>query len=388
MKTQREIEIDAYIKSHPKAKLPAPLSVVYHGKVNPEDVFRLPTELLIFNIANGRFAAELIEEQRKLRRQLDPLKPDDAKIIRRFLLEQNDAETKALTDDIKANGQLDPGIITSDGAVINGNRRMSILQTLYTDTGKERYAYLNVARLPRGVDAKDLWKIEAKLQFGRDFRLEYGPINELLKIRAGKLSGLSEKQISDALGGRYSPKGVEEKLRILKLIDSYLNSIGKPGEYKIIQEERIVEKFNSLHSNVVVPLAKGPHKPEVPKITQIAFGMIKGGKHSHWKIRELRKISEVPGAKKALLTAYDKNGKLSSPRKVADAFDAASYIVEAQEQKDRPEKLASNALSALSEIDSAHEAVAKQDFKTLLGEIQTEVTRLVKAGASKRAKRR
>src|SRR5256885_14541623 len=116
---------------------------------------------------------------------------------------------------------------------------MSILQTLYADTGKERYSYLNVARLPRGVDAKDLWKIEAKLQFGRDFRLEYGPINELLKIRAGKISGLSEKQISDALGGRYSLKGVEEKLRILKLIDSYLNSIGKPGEYKIIQEERI-----------------------------------------------------------------------------------------------------------------------------------------------------
>jgi hypothetical protein len=388
MKTQREIEIDAYIKDHPRAKLPAPLAIVYHGKVNPEDVFRLPTKLLIFNIANGRFAAEMIEEERKLRRKLDPLKPDDAKIIRRFLLEQNEAETKALTDDLKANGQLDPGIITSDGAVINANRRMSILQTLYDETGKERYAYLNVARLPRGVDAKDLWKIEAKLQFGRDFRLEYGPINELLKIRAGKLSGLSDKQISDALGGRYSPKQVEEKLRILKLIDSYLISIGKRGEYKVIQEERIVEKFNSLHSSVVVPLAKGPHKTEVPKITQIAFGMIKGGKHSHWKIRELRKISEVPGAKKALLTAYDKNGKLSTTQKVADAFDSASYIVEAQEQKDRPEKLAGNALSALSEIDSAHEAIAKQDFKTLLGEIQTEVTRLVKAGASKRGKRR
>jgi hypothetical protein len=32
MKTQREIEIDAYIKDHPRAKLPAPLSIVYHGK--------------------------------------------------------------------------------------------------------------------------------------------------------------------------------------------------------------------------------------------------------------------------------------------------------------------------------------------------------------------
>lgn len=386
MKTQREIEIDAYIRQHPTAKLPSPLSVVYHGKVNDLDVFRLPTRLLIFNIANGRFAAELIEEQRKLRRKLDPLDPEDAKIIRRFLLEQNEAETKALTDDLRKNGQIEPGIITFDGAVINANRRMSVLQTLHGENGDDRHAYLNVARLPRGVDAKDLWKIEAKLQFGRDFRLEYGPINELLKIRAGKQSGLSDNQISDALGGRYSVKQVEEKLRILKLIDSYLRSIGKAGEYKIIQEERIVEKFNSLHS-VIVPLTKGPHKAVVPKVTEVAFGMIKGNKYSHWKIRELRKITELESAKKALLTAFDSKGKLSGAEKIGDAFDTASYLVAVKEQKDKPEKLASNALSALSQIESGHEAVKKPGFQSLLGQIQTEVNRLSTQGAAKRGKR-
>jgi len=149
MKTQREIEIEAYIKQHPTAKLPAPLHVIYHGAAHAEAVYRLPTKLLIFNIANGRFASELIKEERKLRRKLDPLKDQDAKIIRRFLLEQNAAETEALKEDIKRNGQLEPGIITFDGAVINANRRMSIFQTLHEAGGEDRYAYLNVARLPR-----------------------------------------------------------------------------------------------------------------------------------------------------------------------------------------------------------------------------------------------
>ena len=207
-------------------------------------------------------------------------------------MEQNAEETKVLKEDLKRNGQIDPGIITFDGAVINANRRMAIFQTLHEDTADERFEYLKVVRLPRGVDEKDLWKIEAKLQFGRDYRLEYGPVNELLKIRVGKHSGLSEKQISEALAGRYSEKDVIEKLEILKLIDTYLPSIGKPSEYKIIQDERVVEKFNSLQAKLISPPRRGAHESEIPKITEVGFSMIEGKKHSHWKIRKLRDVAE------------------------------------------------------------------------------------------------
>jgi hypothetical protein len=202
MKTERETQIDGYIRQHPADKLPGQLPVLYHGNTHHMDVYPIPFRMLIFNIANGRFAAELLDEQKRLNRKLDATRPEDAKIIRELLLKQSDSETRILREDLKENGQLDPGIITFDGAVINGNRRMAILQVLYEETGKDQFEYLKVARLPRGIDEKDLWKIEAKLQFGRDFRLEYGPVNELLKIRAGRASGLSAKQISDALMGR------------------------------------------------------------------------------------------------------------------------------------------------------------------------------------------
>jgi len=387
MKTQREIEIDAWIAQHAAAKQTAPLAVAFHGKIHYLPVYRLPTKLLIFNVKNGRFASELIEKERELRRKLDPLNSEDASTIQGFLLEQNASETEALTKDLKQNGQLEPGIITADGAVINGNRRMAILKKLYADSEQDRFEYIKVARLPRGVDAKDLWKIEAKLQFGRDFRLEYGPINELLKIRAGKDSGLTPKQISDALGGRYSDKQVEDKLNILKLIDTYLGSIGKPGDYKIIQDERIMEKFNSLHNSVIVPLRKTRHKTTVPKVTEIGFGLIQGNKHSHWKIRELRKITELDAAKKAVLEAYDSNGHLKSAKGIADAFDKASYLVKVQEERDEPEKLADNALSALSQIDAKHEAVATAEFQNVMSEIREQVERLSVRKKSTGAKR-
>ncbi len=377
MKTERELQIEAYIEKCPDAKLPNKEPVFIHGKFLEIEVFRLPTKLLVFNIGNGRFAAELLDEEKRLNRKLDATKAEDVKIIQSLLLEQNDDETTDLKHDLKKNGQIYPGIITFDGAVINANRRMAIIQLLHQETGEERFEYLNVARLPKGVDAKDLWRIEAKLQFGRDFRLQYGQVNELLKIRAGRISGLSDKQISDALVGRYTEKQVGERLEVLKLMDSYLHSIGKPGEYKHIQEEQAGEKFNSLQASVISSLKKGAFKSEIPKITEVGFALIEGNEHSHWKIRRLREVTELPQARTALYAAFDKHGKLNADRAVVkDAFDTADFIVEMQKEKDRPEKLAENALSALKQIDLKHPSVKKGVFQKLLANIKSETERL------------
>jgi hypothetical protein len=387
MKTEREIDIDGYIAQHPDANLQHPDPVYFHGKVNNLTTYRLPIKLLIFNIGNGRFAAELLAEEKKLGRKLDVLNNEDSKIIQRLLLEQDAGETKHLKESLRKDGQIHAGIITFDGAVINANRRMATLMQLHEETQDDRFEYLKVARLPRGVDAKDLWKLEASLQFGREFRLEYGAVNELLKIRSGKLSGLSEKQISDAIDGRYTEKGVKDKLETLKLMDSYLNTIGKPGNYTLIQEERRVQGFVSLHENAITPLKKGAHRSEVTKIIEVGFAMIKNGM-SHWDVRDLRKIAELDAARTQLYRAYSKDGKLSSEgEEIRDAYDSAMDVVNMHDQKNRPERLAEKALTALKQIDAAHESVKAESFKTMIAEIQKEVERLAKP-LSKRTKRR
>src|SRR6185437_2911872 len=356
MKSEREVEIDAYIKADPSAQEPQGLTINLHGQPTKLPVFRLPTRLLVFNIANGRFAAEALQAEKQLKRKLDATNGSDAKLIRKLLLEQDKGETEDLKNDLIKNGQLDPGIITSDGAVINANRRMAILQLLHEKTDDEKYEYIRVARLPHGVGEKDLWKIEAKLQFGRDFRLEYGPINELLKIRAGRASGLTPKQISEALNHRYSEKQVGEKLRILNLIDTYLTTIGKPGEYRHVQVDlRAVEKFISLQSSVITPLEKAKGKTaDLPKLVVVGFSMISRGKgeHRHWDIRKLKDIAELKPAREALWKAFDGRGQLSkNGERVSEAFRNAETILEAQQAKDKPAQLATDALSVLQQID-------------------------------------
>ena len=386
LETVREKQLDAYLtqlsaRDEHNQKLRIPLK----GEAKFYDVYRVPTQYLIYNIRNGRFAAELLAKESELKRRLDPGTPEDAKIIQKLLLELNPTETDALKRDLQKNGQLDPGVITKDGAVINGNRRMAILSALYEETHEPRFEYLRVARLPKDVDEKDLWRIEAGLQFAKEFRLDYSPINELLKLKEGQDSGFSPDEISLTLLGRFTASKVKEKLEILKLIETYIESIGKPRQYHIVQDEHDVEKFNSLQAIVVAPLKrKGKKDAEIAKLVTYAFLLINKTELRHWDIRLLSKIAVEPNAYRELLKNYDAKKPFTRTKdQLEESFTTANEIVEAQQQQNRPERLTQKALSALRSIRSDNPKLTGPSMRSILAELKTEIDRLLKASRTR-----
>lgn len=384
LETIREKQLDAYL-AREDARDDQKVRLVLKGEPKHLQVYRVPIRYLIYNIRNGRFAAELLAKESQLKRKLDPGTPQDAKIIQKLLLDLNPSETEALKADLRQNGQLDPGVITRDGAVINGNRRMAILSALHEETHEPRFEYLRVARLPKDVDEKDIWRIEAGLQFAKEFRLDYSPINELLKLKEGRDSGLSSAAISRILLGRFTPAKVEEKLSILKLIESYLVFIGKPGQYHIVQEERDVEKFNSLQANVCAPLKRqGMKDSEIAKLLTFAFLLIHKTDLRHWDIRLLSKIAGEPNAYTELFRNYDPKRPLAEPKdRLEESFATAREIVEAQQNQNRPGRLLRKALSALQGIGSDHPKLTEAASKSLLAALKAEIDRLLKAAKAR-----
>ena len=355
------------------------LRIPLRGRPEHLQVFRLPIKHLIYNIRNGRFAAELLAKESQLKRRLDPGTPKDAKIIQKLLLELNKSETDALKADLRDNGQLDPGVITRDGAVINGNRRMAILSALHAETHDSKFEYLRVARLPKDVDEKDLWRIEAGLQFAKEFRLDYSPINELLKLKEGRDSGFSPAEISRTLLGRFKASKVTEKLNILKLIESYLVFTRKPSQYQYVQRD--VEKFNSLQEIVVTPLKRsGKKDAEIAKLVTFAFLLIDKTDRTHWDIRLLHKIAADKDAISELMKNYDAK-KPSRMKKddLDESFATAKEIVEDKEQQDRPLRLIRKALSALRSISSDNRKLTGSAMKSILTELSKETQRLLQA---------
>src|SRR5437879_4516923 len=99
--TVRAREIDIWIRDHPEMKVPelkAPIELF--GSTSYFDVWKIPIRLLIYNIRNGRFAAELMAKETELKRSLDPTVPEDAKVIQALLLAQNEHETIELKESL------------------------------------------------------------------------------------------------------------------------------------------------------------------------------------------------------------------------------------------------------------------------------------------------
>ena len=204
--------IDEYIKHNSDCIYPRTLALILRGEKTDLPVYRLPIDYLFYNLKNGRFAAEYKELVIREGGELEVEKPENAKKIKNLLLNLDKNSTEVTKQDIEKRGQWNDGLITDDGYVIDGNRRMAILTKL-SESGEDKWNYINVARLPPNVDPKDLWKIEAGVQLGKEEILRYGPINELLKFKEGVDSGLTIQEISKTLYG-YEDK-VEEDCAFL-----------------------------------------------------------------------------------------------------------------------------------------------------------------------------
>lgn len=386
--TLREKNIELWMKDHPESKTNEKVYIKLDGKDRVLEAWNIPTKLLIYNIRNGRFAAELLAKEKELKRKLKPIDAKDAKVIQTLLLEQKPSETEALRENIKEYGQIQCGIVTFDGAIINANRRMAIFSSLFEETRSPKFEYLRVAILPKNVNGKDLWRIEAGIQFGKTFILEYPPINELLKLNEGIKQGLKPEDIEATLLGEYDKKKILEKIEILKQIESYLEFIGKPKQYDLITEESTMERFNSLQKNVLSSLKnQGVQEEELYQVNLIAFSLISHGSNNqnkdenitHWDVRKLRDIMKSDEAKKELLCKYN----FDEPEKtnhtgLIESFRAASEIVENEKVHDKPKKLLKRAFDAIHVIDEKSPKLKENESTVLISQIEGEVKRLKK----------
>lgn len=391
--TDNEKLIENWIRDHLECKLEDSEPVYIKDKREHLDVYRLPFDLLFYNIRNGRFAAEFRELVQKEGRQINAENAEDAKKIQSLLLKQEPKQREILEEDLLRYGQKDYGIMTWDGYVINGNRRMAILQKI-KDSGKDEFGYLNVARLSKGVGEIDLWKIEAGLQLSRQERLDYGPINTLLKLKEGKDTGLTEKQIAYSLYGGFTEDGIKYNLRRLELIEQYLEFIGKPRMYsKVI----VHEHFIVLQKILDKQKANGVSPEDQLKIQKIAFELIRVG-ISQMNLRAINKMMGKKKAKEKLLSANehiptindqtdneeDENAtedddgededKDKSP--VMSIFEDALDIYEAERDKDKPLELLTRAITNLEEIEPENPILKGESAKEKIKKVIEIVERL------------
>lgn len=213
----------------------------YKGTSSPQIVWRIPLDYLIYNKYNGRIGSDVLSYE-KQKGELNAELDSDREIIERFLFESKADRNKTTMDSLLKIGQQRYGIVTADGIIVDGNRRAMLLNKLYHEYAKLGYSYSQVESckyflaiiLPDDAEERDIQQLETIYQMGEDDKLDYNPIEKYLKCKELKRLGFTERQIAEFMGEQEGK--IKEWLRILALMEDYLQEYGYDGIYTRLEK--------------------------------------------------------------------------------------------------------------------------------------------------------
>jgi len=332
----RRRRINDHVRGQDESGGLARAKLIIQGRVQELPIYRFRTSDLLFNRANGRIRSSILAWESEEGKMVDPYSPDGQRVIREFLLSIREDENDKIQDDLLQNGQLQPGIVTCDGVVVNGNRRKALLEQLYDVTHEECHQYLEAHVLPRSIEKSELWLIEAGIQLSAPQQLDYSPINHLLKLREGVDSGLDIENMASRIYG-VDVERLRRDLARLGLIDEYLRDyLCKPGRYYLIEgkNEHFIDLQNVLE-RVVTPRGVRkdwtPDESDFAELKLVAFHLIRG-KFPHMRIRDLRDLflreSSWQDLKKVvgLTTSTDSVGEEAAEEETPTEADDDDYV--------------------------------------------------------------
>ena len=222
----------------------------YCGEVKTFIEYEIPMDLIIYNVENGRIAS-LVKSYEREHSSLNPEKEEDAKQIAQFLYDSNDIANKKTKRNIVANGQLETGIITCDGVLVDGNRRVSLMRQIISDSSfstseRARCEKFRAIVLPEDADKKEILRLETTFQMGADEKVGYNAIEKYLHAQDLSDQGFSTSDISEFMNLDGATE-VTKLLEIKQLIDEYLEYFGLDGLYTRLPKgfEDDLQKLNT-----------------------------------------------------------------------------------------------------------------------------------------------
>jgi len=280
-----EIEIQKCIDNQknkpPSELLTKELNYPVGGPLKKFTVYEIPLKFLVFNKGNGRIASRVQTLENK-GLKIDPYTQSGEEILDSLLFNSKPAKNKQTQADLLEKGQIEIGIITKDGLVIDGNRRSMLLKrNLREKDGIEIFKTVVLEDI-YSDNTEEIENFETQYQIGQDEKVDYNPIDIYIKIRSmynsytfSTQQNDSHDEISDALGlgsssktAKFDPDKVDINARdkifkkfegyktikkandvtffleVMSTMEQYLEDIGQPKNYMFLDDRE--EQFRGL----------------------------------------------------------------------------------------------------------------------------------------------
>jgi len=360
----------------------------YGGQSHLRKSYRIPIDILHFNIKNGRYRIRysLLEKanpeviidptQDRWRREIlsllngtweDSKTGIGTKRDRQYFLQ--------LVEDIRERNQERPGVVLETGGVMSGNRRLAALMTLFNETQNQRYRCFEAFIVPSSgkITNADLWHLEMSAQMAQTrLTRAYDPVEKILKIREGvnyfmelnRAGGEKSAIRAVATDFGQTEDEIRDQLTILYNIEQYLISIGRPSEWWLA--EGLTEVFTEIGPLKQALETNAMAFEDRSKLMRSIFGIIRNDEADYRLLRNIRTsvgpvsrrrgARRMPSVTRILINAAPSTSELRTPSNSASKARANELVnrfhseFEANKEQEAPLTKAQRAESNLQKL--------------------------------------
>lgn len=202
-------------------------------------VYKVRLDCLYYNDRNDRIATWI--SKYKAENGVSDFNKDNVElynnVIQSFIEQSNQDAINRTQNNIKLVGQREPGVVLSDGRVVDGNRRFTCLRKL-SNEDTQNYNYFETVILTQSLEhnEKQIKMLELQIQMGYESRVDYNPIDRLVGVYQDVVKNklLSVKEYAQSTNKTSAE--VEKDIELAKLMVEYLEFINAPGQFYIARE--------------------------------------------------------------------------------------------------------------------------------------------------------
>ena len=263
--------------------------MTFAGKTEVYPIYRVRLDALYYNDQNDRIATWISAYKAEHGAgALSTLGSDEYNtVIENFIYESNPDAIKKTQKNIAMIGQQQPGVILSNGRVVDGNRRFTCLRRIQRETGEPQFFETVIMNADMNRDRKQIKLLELAIQHGEEAKVSYDMIDYAIgtyrDVVVTKLLTAEEY----ASGTNETVSEVKKRIEIAELVSRFLEYVKLPGQYHIAKDYQVYSLFFEL-----LPMLTKRSEADKDRLMKIAFhnALLKACPDQRKFIRDIKKL--------------------------------------------------------------------------------------------------
>lgn len=218
------------------------------GQTKAFPVYRVNLKCLFYNDQNDRIATWISQyKSENGENAFRTLTQEDYNsIIEKFIIESNPTSIEKTQVNIELVNQREPGVILSDGRIIDGNRRFTCLRRLATNKPEFEWFETVILDIRLKNSRKQIKMLELTIQHGEEKKVDYNPVDRLVGVYQDIIKTQLLTIDEYAQSTNETVLEVKKHLEQAKLLVEFLEYINLPEQYHIAREYQMVSIFADM----------------------------------------------------------------------------------------------------------------------------------------------